>query len=281
MNAIVLCADDFGLSDGVSRAIVELADAARISATSAMVTTEAWPRSAEVIAGLRSRVAVGLHVNMTLGVPLTEMVRLAPDSRFPPLRTVVQQALRRQLIVAELTAEIRAQIQEFRERSGCMPDFLDGHQHVHALPQVRQAVVAAAGAFDWPGPLFVRSPSDSFVNIVARRSEVAKSLTISALSAGFRSYVRAAGLVTNSTFAGVSSFSRQTAFRDELIAAMRRPGRCHLIMCHPGYADDALRRLDPVVERREDEFETLLRDDTLPERIWRPSGSTRILMPHG
>ena len=44
---IILCADDFGLTDGVSRAIIELCHARRLSATSALVTFDDWATQAQ------------------------------------------------------------------------------------------------------------------------------------------------------------------------------------------------------------------------------------------
>ena len=57
----------------------------------------------------------------------------------------------------------------------------------------------------------------------------------------------------------------------ELQSALREPGRRHIVMCHPGHPDAELARLDPVVARRRMEYEALMRDRSLPERIWRPS----------
>jgi hypothetical protein len=42
-------------------------------------------------------------------------------------------------------------------------------------------------------------------------------------------------------------------------------------MCHPGHTDAELAAIDPVVERRHMEYEALMRDATLGERLWRPS----------
>ena len=41
-------------------------------------------------------------------------------------------------------------------------------------------------------------------------------------------------------------------------------------MCHPGHPDEELARLDPVVARRRMEYDAIMRDPDLPQRIWRP-----------
>jgi len=43
---IILCADDYALTEGISRAIGELAAAKRLSATSVLVTSARWPAGA-------------------------------------------------------------------------------------------------------------------------------------------------------------------------------------------------------------------------------------------
>jgi hypothetical protein len=45
-------------------------------------------------------------------------------------------------------------------------------------------------------------------------------------------------------------------------------------MCHPGHADAALAAVDPVVERRRMEYDALMRDGALAERIWHPARSS-------
>ena len=69
MNAsarqLVLCADDFALSDSVSQAIVQLAQRGRLSATSAMVLSPRWSQDAQALKDLRGRMDVGLHLDWT------------------------------------------------------------------------------------------------------------------------------------------------------------------------------------------------------------------------
>jgi hypothetical protein len=60
-------------------------------------------------------------------------------------------------------------------------------------------------------------------------------------------------------------------YAEELARAFISPGRRHLVMCHPGHPDAELAGLDPVVERRRMEYDALMRDPDLPERIWRPA----------
>lgn len=263
MNAVILCADDYAMTAGVSRGIEELASAGRISATSAMVTTRHWPEHARRVGDLKRTVAVGLHLNFTLGHALGEVACLTPDRRLPTIGTVIKAALAGRIVPRDIAAETCRQIERFRAFAGCDPDFVDGHQHVHALRGLRAGVLQGlAEAFPGRG-VWVRDPVDSTRAIVARGAAVAKSLTLAALGAGFGAEARRRGFVTNRGFSGVSAFDRATPYDHEMSRFLSHPGAAHLVMCHPGYVDDELRTLDPVVERREDELAALMQLDGL------------------
>lgn len=267
---VILCADDFAISAGVSRGILELAGQNRISATSALVTYDRWPSDARQLALVRDRIAIGLHVNLTLGKPLGAMRSLAPDGEFPSLRALVGRALMGRIDTREVADEIARQLARFETETGFPPDHVDGHQHVHALPRVRAALLAALAArFPSGGPL-VRDPADWSAALRTPGPAAAKAAIIALLSAGFRSAARAKGFATNTTFSGVTSFDRDRSYAAELAATLRAGGPCHLVMCHPGYADPELSAVDPVVERREDELAALMDGAAAASELWRP-----------
>ncbi len=72
------CADDYGMTEAVSRGILEAAAAGRITATSAMTSLPDWPRAARAWRAAAPAVDLGLHVTLTVGAPLGRMPRLAP-----------------------------------------------------------------------------------------------------------------------------------------------------------------------------------------------------------
>src|SRR5262249_11303126 len=124
---IILCADDYALTEGVSRAIGELAAARRLSATSVMVTTPHWPAMAQRLIVHRAHLAVGLHLNLTLGGPLGSMPRLAPAGNFPSFNRLFARAFRYGLEFGEVRAEIERQLDRFEQILGFPPDHVDGH----------------------------------------------------------------------------------------------------------------------------------------------------------
>jgi len=268
---VLLCADDYALTEGVSRAIEDLAAARRLSATSALVTTRHWPSHGRRVGDLSNRIAVGLHLNLTLGTPLGPMPELAPSGLLPPIGTLVQRALLGRIDPSEVRQETARQIARFREVADRDPDFLDGHQHAHALPGIRTGVLDAIAEAFPGGGFLVRDPADTIARITARQAAVAKSLLLAGLAIGFGAQARARGCVTNEGFSGVSAFDRRSPYESELRRFLSQPGPRHLVMCHPGYPDAELAAVDPVVERRQDESDVIRSFPDLESRLWRPS----------
>lgn len=267
---VILCADDYAMTAGVSRGILELAHSRRLSATSALVTLDRWPEDAKTIAHARDCIAVGLHIDLTLGKPLGPMPNLAPDGRFPSLKQILVRALSGRIDQEEIAAEVTRQIDRFEEATGFPPDHIDGHQHVHALPGVRNGVLTAlTQRFPSGGPL-VRDPADSLWAIRSRGLAVGKSIVINVLSSGFAGAAGARGFAVNDSFAGTSAFKEGQPYGDELNAAFSARGRRHLVMCHPGHVDPELSRLDPIVVRRAEEYAALSQAPDLPEKLWHP-----------
>ena len=260
LRTVILCADDFGLADGVSRGIVELAEAGRLSATGAMTNMPGWRRAAPGLMPVRDRIAVGLHLNLTAGSPLGPMPELAPSGRFPALKELLPGALKRQLPAAEIAGEIGRQIDAFEEVFGEAPAFVDGHQHVHVLPVIRPALIDALKARGHAGRLWLRDPSDRARAILRRPIGRGKALTVKALARGFARSAHAAGFQTNSGFSGFAPLDLSVPAQSVFEEAFSHLGGHPLVMCHPGYVDDELRSLDPALESRVAEL-TYLKSD--------------------
>lgn len=270
-SRIILCADDYALSDGVSRGILELAAAKRLSATSVLVTAPSWPDAAPHLRPLRAHVSVGLHFDLTLGPPLGAIPHLAPDGQYRPLGKLVADALLRRLPGDELRAEIERQLDRFERVWTFPPDHIDGHQHVHALPGVRNALIEVVARRYRSTPPLLRDPADPGALRAAPHLARTKALGVAALTLGFARATRRSGLPVNHGFSGFSNFDARTPYAAELQGALAHPGPLQIVMCHPGYPDAELARRDPVVERRRAELDALLREPGLPERIWRPT----------
>ena len=257
-NAFALCADDFGLSPAVTAGILDALAARRLTATSAMTTQQNWPEAARAFRALRPGADIGLHFNLTLAGPLGAMPRFAPNGAFPAMNAIVPAAWRRALPLLEIREELRRQIDAFETAYGAPPDFVDGHQHVHVLPGISDALLDELRARGLDGKLWLRDSADRPSRIFARGRHWGKALTVAALARGFRAKARAAGFSLNDGFAGFSDFDAGADYGADFETFLTAPGLRPLIMCHPGRVDEELARLDPVTASRETELEFLL-----------------------
>jgi hypothetical protein len=251
---LVLCADDYALTEGVSRGILELAQAGRISATSAMTSMPEWPRLAPALKPLAGTIGVGLHLNFTTGAPLASVPGIAPFGAFPALEDLLQRSFTGRIAAAEARAEIDRQLDAFEAAFGAPPAFVDGHQHVHILPVIRPALLGALRARNLQGRLWLRDPSDGVLPIMRREVSASKALLVKALALGFRRAARAAGFDTNEGFSGYSPFELATTPDRVYTQALVDLGPRPVVMAHPGYADEPLSQLDSDVENRPHEL---------------------------
>lgn len=251
-----LCADDYAMAPGVSRGILEALAAGALTATSAMTTSPDWTRAAAALHPFAERADIGLHLNLTLGPPLGPMPGLAPGGTLPGIGTLIAAARRARLPLDEVAAEIDRQLEAFATSAGRPPDHVDGHQHVHVLPPIRRLLIDALARRGWTP--WLRDSGDRPLRTLRRFSTPVKAIGVAVLAQGFAAVAHRAGLATNDGFAGFSTFDAATPYAGQFERYLTAPGPAHLVMCHPGYVDDALRRLDPVVESRERELGFLL-----------------------
>jgi predicted glycoside hydrolase/deacetylase ChbG (UPF0249 family) len=272
---ILLNADDYALNPDVDRAILALADAGRLSAASVMTNMPGWPGSAASLSGRAPSLALGLHLNLTEGRPLSTEARkvmTVGDGNFASLWHLLVKVLTAQLDPGVIAAEIRAQLDAFSNALGRLPDFIDGHQHAHILHGVRDALLEAIRAVSWAAPPLVRAPTGSGRSSGDAWSALTKRTLVRCLAASFRKRLSEEGLPTNDTFAGFSTFDPGERVASELARALDAdPGGLHLVMCHPAVPrEDETSPRDPHAARRVDEFDALMAMPGLPDRIWHP-----------
>ncbi|HEX5419482.1 MAG TPA: ChbG/HpnK family deacetylase, partial [Gammaproteobacteria bacterium] len=134
-RSLILCADDFALDEAVSEGILRLVEARRVSAVSCFADAPSWPEAGARLRDLSGReIALGLHFNLTERFGFGER----------PLGYWIAAGVLRAVNARAIGRHLQRQIERFREIAGRLPAFIDGHQHVHAFPVVRDAVAAAA-----------------------------------------------------------------------------------------------------------------------------------------
>lgn len=246
-----LCADDYAMTPAVSRGILEALEAGALTATSVMTTSPWWRDSAAALRPYANRADIGLHLNLTSGAPLGPMPTLAPANRLPPIDRFMRGGA---LPLAEIDSEIGRQLDAFSTVWGGPPDHLDGHQHVQVFPQIRALVLRHLERRGLRGKTWLRDSADKPARILARGTTLKKALGVAWLARGVAADAATQGYATNDGFAGFSDFRPGEDYGASFTRYLKQPGPRHLVMCHPGYVDDALRALDPVTDSREREL---------------------------
>jgi predicted glycoside hydrolase/deacetylase ChbG (UPF0249 family) len=275
-----LCADDYGMAPGINAAIRRLILDGRLNATSIMTVAPFLSDGeagelAQLNAGM-PRALLGLHVTLTAPFrPMSAGFAPLREGAFLPHTEMLRLAMLRRLPPEPLAIEIATQLRAFVEIFGRPPDFVDGHQHAHIFPVIREAflrVVAEAAPNAW-----VRQCGRARG---ARSLKNPKSLVLDLLSVGFRARARRLGLATNPAFAGAYDFRPRDEFARLFPGFLNGLPEGGLIMCHPGFVDEALKSLDPVTVAREREF-AFLQSDAFPQLLARrgfalanPAGET-------
>ena len=251
---IRLCADDYGISAAVNAAIRDLVVRGRLNAVSVMVVAPSFHRSeAHALSVLNSgaiRAAIGLHLTLTTPFrPLNNDYRPLREGAFLPLGATLVRGVLHRLDDAALAAEVAAQLRMFVHTFGRAPDFIDGHQHVHLFPQVREAVLKVAK--ESAPNAWLRQCARA----VPRRLRLAerKAWLLDILSQDFQHRALELGIRTNPAFAGAYEFRPDADFASLFESFLDGLPDGGLIMCHPGFVDAELQRLDPLTTLRERE----------------------------
>lgn len=281
-RTLALCADDFGIDAGVSAGIARLAHAQRLSAVSCITTTRRWPDDAKLLQGLPDSVDVGLHVNLTEGKPASARLgRVWP--RLPALPRLIALAHLGRLPRAALRSELHAQLSAFIGAHGTPPAFIDGHQHVHHLPGVRDILLDMVEHIQ-PLPAVrstgaVRGPGHGFKRWMIEHTGGTR------LGAALRNHV----LPHNPVLLGVYDFADPDYRRLMQRWLAEVPPQGALLFCHPGDAKtDAADGADPIAAARLREI-AYLGGDEFPQdlaaahvvlgRVWQtppPSGAAAV-----
>ena len=240
-RTIVLCADDYGIAPGVSRGIRELIAARRLSATSCIVVYPDFRDEGPKLAPYAGAIDVGLHVCLTHEQPLWRVMR---------------DAYLRMHDRAAIAAEVNRQLALFMETMGRPPDYVDGHQHVHMLPGVRETVCAIAERHG----AWVRSLREPIATTLTRPAPIAAT-ALAQLGRPLANRLAARGIATNRGFRGTRRFVSGKPFRELMVAMLRGATDGTVVICHPGVSDAVLATRDAVTTTRDEELAYLAGDD--------------------
>jgi predicted glycoside hydrolase/deacetylase ChbG (UPF0249 family) len=205
VRTLIVNADDFGLTRGVSAGILAAHRHGIVTSTTVLVTAD--PDRAQLAEARQVGLGLGLHVNLTLGRPLTG-ARSLVDRTGSFVRDPRRAAAGAD--PDEVRAEVEAQITRFAKLVGQAPTHLDTHHHVGLYPPVREVVLE-----------------------VAREH----GLAVRSQDADARARARSAGLSTTDHFFGESGPDAYWSPARTLAHLADLPLRVSEFMCHPGRFD--------------------------------------------
>lgn len=268
MKYLIVNADDFGLTAGVNRAVIEAHTHGILTSTTVMANMPAFDEAAQ-LAKAHPSLGVGLHFNITQGRPIAPASEvqslLDANGEFAGTSTeLLKRALTGRLKINEVEIELRAQI-ELALNSGLKLTHVDSHKHSHALLAVSEAIVRVIGDY---GINAVRLPRERWrvPKFNSSTKLVAQSLAAFGLAQLCRigePALRKSEVRTPDSFFGVS----QTGFWTkqwllDLIESL--PEGISELMCHPGYDDQELGRVKTRLRAsRQSEFRLLTDDEVI------------------
>jgi predicted glycoside hydrolase/deacetylase ChbG (UPF0249 family) len=277
VRKLIVNADDFGLTAGVNRAIVETHTAGVVSSTTLMANGAQFD-DAVTLARATPSLSVGCHVVLVDGTPVSpthtvdtlRAIRSAePDNFFASLSAFAARATLGGFDRDQLVDEVVAQIRKIQS-TGIQVTHLDTHKHAHIFPEILNALLRAARIC---GVRAIRNPVVPVKALPARlfkgKPHLWKRYTqvrvLHTFARHFLKQTKRAGLLTPDGVLGVieTGATESGGFSSllrETIAAL--PDGTWELVCHPGYNDADLAAVNTRLRDSRDEERRLL---TSPE----------------
>lgn len=244
LTSILLCADDFGLSPGISLGILKLVRQQRLSAVSCMANASDFSLYASDLVAYKDQVRIGLHFNLTEGCFLSN-----PEKHCFSLNELLIKSHIGWINSSFIAKEFNAQLDQFIQIIGCLPDFIDGHQHVHQFPIIRAVLLDLYAKRLKQNGSYIRSV---YPSLSLPQCQIKTKILAFTGGKKLSRQLKQLGIPHNSYFSGIYDFATDSDYRSlfRQWLALAKPNT--LIMCHPG---DGLSPLDPIGQARQKEFD--------------------------
>lgn len=225
---LIINADDFGLTKGVTLGILDSMEKGIVTETTAMVNGNCFDEGIEE-AKRRGIKGIGIHLNLTWGkpvLPLNKVITLIND------KGVFKKGYNElgKYSLNEIEMELKAQIERFFA-SGFQPTHIDGHHHFYGLyPQLMKIVIKLSKEY---------------------------SLPLRFVNEEYREMYKINNIKTTSGF--TSEFYGENVSEERLKEIILKYSSYDTveIMVHPGYADEELNLISTYNSIRKKELDIL------------------------
>jgi chitin disaccharide deacetylase len=278
---LIINADDFGLTQGVNRAIAELHQAKALTSATLMATGAAFG-DAVALAHANPTLGVGCHVTLTDGIPVSSPqsipTLLGADGKTfrPSLGDFVQMLLRGKISEEEIEREALAQVEKL-QGAGIHVTHLDTHKHTHLFPAVTRPLLRVAERCSIGA---IRNPFERSWSLALGHGNRLRRLQVKLLGNLENIFerhpqIRDAHVLTTDGTIGISATGHLDApTLRQLLHALPAEGTFELC-CHPGYNDSDLDRVTTRLRSHRDvERNALLTE--LPARSLQPNAPQLI-----
>lgn len=230
----MIIADDFGLNPAHDDVIIDLLQNGAINGTSVMVSGRLDPAQVEKLKAAKSsnNIQIGLHLN------LTETMESIPAHG--SILSLWFGLMLGRIKTDAIASSFEDQLDRFQTAFGFAPDFIDGHQHCHAISQNGPALLKIAkGLTDKNEMFWVRSPAAqklAYAISECRRGGL-KTLLVMWWGENLRRELFKSGIKTNSDFSGFIPYTSIASFAETYKDIFDNRRADCLIMVHPGSAE--------------------------------------------
>lgn len=266
VRSLIVNADDFGLTPGVNRAIIEAHSTGLVSSATLMANGVGFDDAVQR-AKAAPNLSIGCHIVLVDGTPLSA-ARNVPsltgdiDSQFEKsIGAFAFRAIRCKINPGEVQTEAAAQIRKL-QNAGIEVSHIDTHKHTHIFPQVLVPLLRAAKAC---GIRAIRNPFGRVAySGLATRPKLWKRygqlMLLNPFARRFLKCVQSEGILTPNGCLGVAAAG---VLDESLFYSILEnlPDGTWELVTHPGYNDSDL---DRVVTRLRQSRETELRLLTSP-----------------
>ena len=268
MRRLIVNADDFGLTSGVNRAIVEGNRLGIVTSATLMANARATDAAID-LAKAQPGLKTGCHVVLIDGVPLKANLQSLTNGS-PRFRTSLKEfsiaALRKQISAEEVQQEVEAQVRKVQSR-GITLTHLDSHKHTHMFPHILRPLLRAAKAC---GIRAVRNPFEPLrcwpplmvLNTPGLWLRSAGVMAFQMFAADFHSAVKEEGMVSPDGTVGIAVTGMlDQKWLSRILEAL--PEGTWELVCHPGYSDADLQAAGTrLIQSREIELSALTSEET-------------------
>lgn len=254
MKQIILCADDYGQNFAISQGIVNLVAKQRLSAVSCITSSSLWPSHAHWLLPYIDKIDIGLHFNLTMGPALAEIPQLTRSGKLPSLATLLIKSHLGKLDKQAIAMEFNQQLEQFVAALGKLPDFIDGHQHIHHLPIVRDVILEAYDKRLRDNKSYIRNVSEkNLADLFHGKARIKRTIIQLTGAKNFNTALVLRKIPHNLSFAGIYNFANAKNYAHIFPPFLAKITHAGLIMCHPGIASTDAN--DPIYSGRHYEYD--------------------------